>query len=86
MQAFYLSWGAASDLSSLSEATLRRLVRHGTLTAPVRLSPGRVGFERERFAAELHAYISAFNASAPSPIRLPTPGTRWPKRATASGA
>lgn len=66
MEPLYLSWRAGTDLTSWSEATLRRLVSAGVLSPPVRLGPGRVGFERERFVAEVRAYVARFNQTKPS--------------------
>lgn len=65
MEPLFLSWGAGADSTSWSESTLRRLVKEGVLSPPVRLGPGRVGFERERFVAEVRAYVARLNAAAP---------------------
>ena len=50
-----LSVKAACRETTLSRSTLWRLVKSGQFPAPVKLSPGRVGFR----ATEVHAWIAA---------------------------
>jgi prophage regulatory protein len=40
----FLSYKAATQITSLSESTLRRLVKAGEIAPPVRVTTGRVAF------------------------------------------
>lgn len=47
----YLSYAELEFRRGQDRSTIRRLVRLGLLPAPVRLSPGRVGFVRSEIEA-----------------------------------
>ena len=64
MSELYISWHDAARSSSLSEATLRRMVKSGHLTAPQKLGPGRVAFDREGFERDLRAFVARQNGRA----------------------
>ena len=59
-----LSYRGAVELTSLSEATLRRMVKDGRLPKPVTLTPGRVVFREVDLRAACERLIAGSQRSA----------------------
>jgi prophage regulatory protein len=60
----FLCPAAVEALSSLSRTTIWRLVKRGDFPAPVRLSPGRIGWRRSSLATWMEGRDLCAAASA----------------------
>jgi predicted DNA-binding transcriptional regulator AlpA len=54
----WLSFKGVTEMTSLSESTIRRLVAAGKLSAPVEITPGRKVFDGDTIESEMEALIA----------------------------
>jgi predicted DNA-binding transcriptional regulator AlpA len=54
----WLSYRGVSEMTSLSESTIRRLIAEGKLSAPVEITTGRKVFDGDTVEGEMEALIA----------------------------
>jgi len=55
----WLGYRGVTELTSLSESTIRRLVAEGKLSPPVPLTPGRKVFDADQVVREIEQLLAA---------------------------